>query len=68
MTAGDRPSASGVDEFDLIARLLRPLTNGAPEALGLLDDAAVLPARPGFDLVVTKDMIALRRRLLGQTR
>ena len=47
----------GVDEFDLIARLLRPLTGGAPEALRLLDDAAVLPARPGYDLVVTKDMI-----------
>lgn len=52
-----RPEGSGVDEFDLIARLLRPLTDGAPEALNLLDDAAVLPARPGFDLVVSKDMI-----------
>ncbi len=55
MTGGDRPAP--VDEFDLIARLLRPLTQGAPEALALLDDAAVLPARPGFDLVITKDMI-----------
>jgi thiamine-monophosphate kinase len=45
------------DEFDTIACLLRPLTGGAPEALGLLDDAAVLPARPGCDLVITKDMI-----------
>ncbi|MDP1631565.1 MAG: thiamine-phosphate kinase [Caulobacter sp.] len=43
------------DEFDWIARLLRPLTRGAPEALDLLDDAAVLPSRPGYDLVVTKD-------------
>ncbi|MDO8900910.1 MAG: thiamine-phosphate kinase [Phenylobacterium sp.] len=43
------------DEFEQIARLYRPLTRGAPEALGLLDDAAVIPARPGFDLVVTKD-------------
>jgi len=42
-------------EFDWIAQLLRPLTRGAPEALDLLDDAAVLPSRPGFDLVVTKD-------------
>ncbi len=42
-------------EFDWIARLLRPLTRGAPEALDLLDDAAVIPSRPGFDLVVTKD-------------
>lgn len=44
-------------EFEQIARLYRPLTRGAPEALGLLDDAAVIPSRPGFDLVVTKDAI-----------
>jgi thiamine-monophosphate kinase len=42
------------DEFAWIARL-RPLTRRDPRALGLLDDAAVLPARPGFDLVITKD-------------
>ncbi len=45
------------DEFDHIARWFRPLTFGAPEALDLLDDAAVLPSRPGFDLVVTKDAL-----------
>lgn len=45
------------DEFETIARLFRPLTRGAPEALDLLDDAAVLPSRPGFDLVITKDAI-----------
>src|SRR6187549_3376476 len=45
------------DEFETIARLFRPLTRGAPEALDLLDDAAVLPSRPGYDLVVTKDAI-----------
>ena len=43
------------DEFGQIAELYRPLTRGAPEALALLDDAAVIPSRPGFDLVVTKD-------------
>ena len=42
------------DEFAWIARL-RPLTRNDPRALGLLDDAAVLPTRPGFDLVITKD-------------
>ena len=42
------------DEFAWIARL-RPLTLGDPRALGLMDDAAVLPARPGFDLVISKD-------------
>jgi len=45
------------DEFETIAKLLRPLTRGAPEALELLDDAAVLKGRPGFDLVITKDAI-----------
>jgi len=43
------------DEFSEIARLFRPLTGGAPGAFDLLDDAAVIPSRPGFDLVVTKD-------------
>lgn len=50
MSGPDRP-----DEFDQIARLFRPLTLGAPEALNLLDDAAIIPSRPGFDLIVTKD-------------
>jgi len=46
---------SGPDEFEQIARLYRPLTRGAAEAFDLLDDAAVIPSRPGFDLVITKD-------------
>ena len=45
------------DEFERIARLFRPLTEGAPEAFGLLDDAAAIPSRPGQDLIVTKDAI-----------
>ena len=45
------------DEFEGIARLFRPLTAGAPEAFGLLDDAAAIPSRPGQDLIVTKDAI-----------
>jgi thiamine-monophosphate kinase len=48
---------SGLDEFGEIARLFRPLTRGAPGAFNLEDDAAVLPARPGFDVVVTTDAI-----------
>ena len=43
------------DEFGQIERLFRPLTKGAPEAFGLLDDAAAIPSRPGQDLIVTKD-------------
>jgi thiamine-monophosphate kinase len=42
------------DEFAWIERL-KPLTRGDPRALGLADDAAVLPARPGFDLVISTD-------------
>jgi thiamine-monophosphate kinase len=61
VTTGNRPDESRiggpVDEFDFIARLMKPLTKDAPEALGLLDDAAAIPARPGFDLIVTTDMI-----------
>lgn len=47
----------GLDEFGEIDRLFRPLTRGAPGAFELRDDAAVIPQRPGFDLVVTKDAI-----------
>jgi thiamine-monophosphate kinase len=46
-----------LDEFGEIARLFRPLTRGAPGAFDLMDDAAVVPQRPGHDLVVTKDAI-----------
>ncbi len=41
------------DEFDWIAAL-RPLARSAP-ALGLMDDTAILPSRPGFDLVISED-------------
>ena len=42
------------DEFAWIDAL-RPLTRGDERALDLRDDAAVLPSRPGFDLVISKD-------------
>jgi thiamine-monophosphate kinase len=45
-----------MDEFDVIVRLMRPLVTSA-EALGLADDAALLSARPGHQLAVTKDML-----------
>lgn len=51
------PPPDRLDEFGEIARLFRPLTLGAPGAFGLEDDAAVVPSRPGHDLVVTKDAI-----------
>lgn len=50
-------AAAREGEFDAIARLFRPLTFGAPEARGLMDDAAILQNRPGCELVVTQDAI-----------
>ncbi len=43
-------------EFETIRKLLAPLAH--PEwGRGLLDDVAVLPSRPGYDLVLTKDAL-----------
>lgn len=48
------PAVDVAGEFETIHRLLKPLAH--PEwARGLMDDAAVLPSRPGYDLVLTKD-------------
>ncbi len=50
------PAVVVAGEFETIHRLLKPLAH--PDwARGLVDDAAVLPSRPGFDLVLTKDAI-----------
>lgn len=44
-----------MDEFDIIANYFAPLAGEG--AFGLKDDAALLPARSGQDLVVTTDTI-----------
>lgn len=49
--------SQGYDEFELIARLLRPLAAGAPGALDLADDAALVDVPAGRQLVVTADAI-----------
>ena len=46
-----------MNEFDIIAEIFAPLAN-FPGAFGLKDDAAAIPPRPGFDLIVTTDAIA----------
>src|SRR3984885_330320 len=46
-----------MDEFEIIADIFAPLVRD-PGAFGLKDDAAAIPARPGFDLIVTTDQIA----------
>jgi thiamine-monophosphate kinase len=45
-----------MDEFSMIAEVFAPLAGEG--SFGLKDDAAVIAARPGFDLVVTTDTIA----------
>lgn len=42
-------------EHELIRRYFRPLAG--PEGLDLVDDAASLAPEPGFDLVITNDMV-----------
>ncbi len=49
-------SGGDLDEFGEIARLFRPLAEGAPEALGLTDDAALIPVLDD-ELVVTTDTL-----------
>jgi thiamine-monophosphate kinase len=50
------PAVDAAGEFETIERLFRPLAH--PEwGRGLADDVAVLPTRPGHDLVLTKDAI-----------
>jgi thiamine-monophosphate kinase len=44
-----------LDEFALIAELFAPLSAGFPGALGLTDDAAMIPAEADTDTVVTVD-------------
>ncbi len=45
-----------MQEFELIGTIFAPLAGEG--AFGLKDDAAIIPARPGFDLVVTTDAVA----------
>ncbi len=42
-------------EFELIEKYFKPLAEGAPGALGLSDDAALLAAPEGCELVLTAD-------------
>jgi len=50
------PAVDVAGEFETIRRLFAPLAH--PEwGRGLADDVAVVPSRPGYDLVLTKDAI-----------
>ena len=52
-----------MDEFGIIAKYFAPLAGEG--AFGLKDDAAVVPPRPGHDLVVTTDTICVALRNVG---
>lgn len=55
---------SGYGEFEFIAGLLAPLSRGHEGAFGLTDDAAVIAAPPGHELVVTTDALVAGRHFL----
>lgn len=55
-----------LEEFDEIARLFRPLTFGAPEALGLTDDAAAVPIGDGALIVTTDTLVEGVHTPLGE--
>lgn len=52
----ERAKGEPLGEFEIIARYFAPLATN-PAALGLLDDAAILPVPEGQELVVTCDSI-----------
>ena len=54
MSNADRPEDG---EFDIIKRFFGPLAAKEPGALDLRDDAAVLPMKSGYDLVMTMDTV-----------
>lgn len=52
-------------EFDAIERYFRPLSGEG--ALSLLDDAAVIEPRPGFDTIITTDVLVEGVHFLAST-
>jgi thiamine-monophosphate kinase len=54
-----------MDEFDRIATIFRPLTQHAPEALELRDDAAWLQPPAGHTLIATADALVAGVHFLG---
>ncbi len=46
-----------IGEFDLISRLFEPLSRSHKGALGLQDDAAILPLREGDERIITTDCV-----------
>ncbi len=56
-----------MNEFEIIEKILSPLTRKAKEALDLKDDAAIITPKSGYDLVITKDAIIENVHFLPNT-
>lgn len=52
-------------EFSFIDDVMRPLSGGRAEALGLRDDAALLSIPDGMELVITKDVVCEGVHFIG---
>lgn len=57
-----------MNEFSLIEKYFRPLTQNRPEALGLKDDAALLKIPRGMELVVTSDTLGAGTHFLSNEK
>lgn len=55
-----------MDEFSIIAKYFRPLAAGFAGSLNLSDDAALLSAPVGHELVITKDAISEGIHFIGR--
>lgn len=56
---------TGAGEFDLIARYFAPLAARDANSFGLTDDAAIIAAEAGHELVVTADMAVAGRHFFA---
>ena len=53
----NRKTDRRLGEFELIGKILAPLSRNAPGAFGLADDAAILSPSPGHEIVLKTDAI-----------
>ncbi|HEX4157380.1 MAG TPA: thiamine-phosphate kinase [Rhizomicrobium sp.] len=57
MTANRAEARGRLGEFELIERIFAPLARGAPGAMDLADDVALLAPRPGCEIVLKTDSL-----------
>ncbi len=66
----ERKDAGGppLGEVEIIARYFAPLAEGVREAMGLADDAALVPSEAGKDFVVTTDGLVAGRHFTADAK